>query len=44
MVVLPTGGGDATILENMEALYANLWSWGMEEEDGITFSDWKEVD
>ena len=28
----------------MEALYASLWSWGMEEEDDITFKYCKGVD
>ena len=29
--LLPTGGAEATNLENMEALYTSLRSWGTEE-------------
>ena len=43
-MVFPTGGGEATKLENMGALYASVWSSGTEEEDKITFTDWKGVD
>ena len=42
--VFPTGGGEATNPENMKALYKSVWSWGTEEEDKITFPDWKGVD
>ena len=38
------GGGDDTSLENMEALYASIWSWGTEEEDNTPFPDWKGVE
>ena len=44
MAMLPTGGDEATILENMEALYASIRSLGTEEEDNITFPYWKVVD
>ena len=43
-VVLPTGGGEATNPENMEALYASVRSWGTEEEDTIPFPYWKGFD
>ena len=39
-----TGGGEATNTENMEGLYASVRSWGTEEEDDTTFTDWKEID
>ena len=42
--ILPMGGGEATSLENMEALYASLCSWGTEEEDNIPFPYWKGID
>ena len=35
------GKVEATSPENMEFLYASLRSWGMEEEDDITFSEFK---
>ena len=38
------GGCEATNLENMEALYASIRSWGMEEEGNIPFPSWKGVD
>ena len=41
MLVLPTGGGEATKSENMVALYASVWSWGTEEEEGNPFIYWK---
>ena len=44
MVVLPTGGGEATNPENMGVLYASVLSWGMEEEENILLPDWKRVD
>ena len=37
-VVLLKGGGEDTNLENMEALYASIRSWGTEEEDDTHFS------
>ena len=37
--IFPTGGGEATIPENMEALYASSQQWGTEEEGGIYFID-----
>ena len=43
-MVFPTGGGEATNLENIEALYASVRSWGMKEEGGILFPPWKGVD
>ena len=43
-VVFPTGGGEATNPENIEALYASVRSWGAEEENDIPFPDWKVVD
>ena len=30
-IVSPTGGGEAKTLENIEALYASVRSWGTEE-------------
>ena len=30
MEILTTGGGDMTSPENMEELYALVWSWGTE--------------
>ena len=42
-MVFPTGGGEATNPENMEALYASIRSWGTEEEDKITSPDLKGV-
>ena len=42
-MVLPTGGGEATNPENMEALYASVRSWGTEEEGDIAFQSWKVV-
>ena len=44
MAVLPMGGGELKNPEKMEDLYASVRSWGMEEEDGIPFTDWKVVD
>ena len=43
-MTFPIGGGEATNLENMEALYASVRSWVKEEEDNITFQIWKGVD
>ena len=43
MAILPTGGGEAIIMENMESLYASIQSWGTEEEDGINFPERKRV-
>ena len=42
--VFPSRGGEVTSPENIEALYASEWSWGIEEEDGTHFPDWKGVD
>ena len=42
-VVLPTGGGEATEPEKMEALYESVRSWVTEKEDNIPFPYWKEV-
>ena len=41
---LTIGGGEATSSENVEALYASIQSWGTEEEDEISSTDWKVVD
>ena len=43
-MLFPTGGGEATNPENVEALYASVRSWYMEEEDNIPFPDCKGVD
>ena len=43
-VVLPTGRGESKKIEKMEALYASVRSWGIEEEDGIPLPDQKGVD
>ena len=43
MLIFPTGGGEATKSENMVALYASVWSWGTEEEEGNPFLYWKGV-
>ena len=37
MALFSTGGGDITCPENMEGLYASVWSWGMEEEVNLNF-------
>ena len=37
MLVFPTGGGEATKSENMEALYASVRSWVTEKEDSNPF-------
>ena len=42
-MVFPTGGGEATNPDNVEALYAYVRSWVTEEEENIPFPDWKEV-
>ena len=42
-VGFPTGGGESTNPENMDALHASLRSLGTEEEDDITFPTWKGV-
>ena len=42
-MVLLKGGGEDTNLENMEALYASVHSWGTEEDDDIPFTSWKGV-
>ena len=44
MVRLPTGGGDYTRTENMEAMYALVRSWGMDEDEYIPLPEYKEVD
>ena len=43
-MLFPTGVGECTNLENMEALYASVRSWGTEEEYIIPFTDWNGVD
>ena len=43
MLVFPTGGDEATKLEDMKALYESVRSWGTEEEDGNPFLYWKGV-
>ena len=43
-VVFLTSGGEATKPENMEALYASVWSWFTEEEDGTLLPNRKGVD
>ena len=40
----PTWVGEYEILENMEVLYAFIWSWGMEVEDDTNFPEWNGVD
>ena len=40
----PMGGCETTRPENMEGLYASIWSWVMEEEYGIPFPDCNGVD
>ena len=42
--ILPTGGGEATITENMETLSVSVHSWSMEQEEDIPFPDYKRVD
>ena len=42
-MVFPTGGGESTNPENMEALYAFIRLWGTEEEGDIPFPSWKGV-
>ena len=42
--VFLTSGGEATNLEKIEALYAYVRSWYMEEEDNIPLPDCKGVD
>ena len=42
-VVFLTGGGETTNPEKMEALYASVRSYVMEEEDGIPFPSWNIV-
>ena len=42
--IFPMGGGEYTILENIEALYTYVSSWGTEEEDDVPFLVWKGVD
>ena len=44
MAIFSTGGGDVTCPENMEGLYASVWSLGMEEEVDLTFPYWKVFD
>ena len=44
MALFSTGGGDITCPENMEGLYASVWSWGMEEEVDLNFPYWKGFD
>ena len=39
--ILTTGGEEAKILSNMEALYVSVRSWGTREEVNIPFTDWK---
>ena len=39
--MFPMGGVEATSPKNMQALYAYVWSWGMEQYDRITFPKWK---
>ena len=34
-VTFPTSGGKATNPENMEDLYASVWSWSTKEENSI---------
>ena len=43
-LAFPTVGGESTNPENMEALYASVRSWGMEEQDNTPFPYWKGVD
>ena len=44
MEIFPIWGGEATRLENMEALYASVRTWGIQEEDGTTFTFWNGFD
>ena len=43
-MTFPSGVGEAITPENMEALYASIQLWAMEEEYDIPFSIWKGVD
>ena len=43
-VAFPTGRGEATNPENMEALYASVQLWGTEKEGDIPFPSWNLFD
>ena len=42
-VIFPTGRGESTKPEKIEALYAHVRSWGAKEENDIHFPEWRVV-